>query len=356
MKLLFAGAALLFALTASALASEVKAIGQANTEYASFIGGPNKDYMRAAIAAAKINALQAYAATFDATRLRLYQRIAATVEGNADAYLVSFSTVDQSDDRSKKIYHVTIEAVINGDRIENEIENTTSAATTPRAQKSDLLFVFVARRQAAVTEYDTRVTTRNIHEDQHEASQGASADGGAVKVTETAKTDQTDTSGGSKVHRSDKIDWDLTSANGLDAAISAKFASAGFEVVDASTTLDTKPLNEDYRHGDDVGLTTLRMAVAALKEQDIQYFAFGTLDIGVKSIDPVSGGVRVVVNVTAKVLDITGKRAINVAAVSPTQVSGIGQDETEATNNALKTAGEKAAQELVDRLRTKEFH
>ncbi|HQF37969.1 MAG TPA: hypothetical protein PK322_02510 [Opitutaceae bacterium] len=348
---------LMFAFACTQLqANEVKAKGRGDIEYSSLIGGANKDYRRAAIGAAKVNAIRSYVASFDTAHLSLYERVAAVVEGNADDYVVAFTILSEEDDRAKKIYRIAIEATVNGDKIEARIQESAGDLTMAQSEKAEVLFVFVAREQTSVTEFKTRDVNVSITETAEAGGQRTEAAGDAVSQTETSRIETSTTTGGSQVRKSDKIEWNVTTAASLDAAVSARFSQAGYEVLDSGTIIDTAPLKEEFRHGDDLSFSTQKAVVDSLRNEEVRYLALGTLDVGIKSVDPVSGGVRVVVNVNAKILDLGGKRARVVAAVGPVQYAGLGADQTEAKNNALKVAGEKAAQALIDTLRVKQVH
>ena len=82
----------------------------------------------------------------------------------------------------------------------------------------------------------------------------------------------------------------------------------------------------------------------------------GTLDVGAKKIDPISGLVRVFVNVNAQILDCSDFFPIVVASIGPVQFSGQGPDATVAENNALLYASEEAAKQLVSQLSNKNIY
>ena len=335
-------------------ANEIKVKGQSNVECSNLLsGGVGLDCKKAAIEAAKINAINGYTATFDSTRLSLYEKIRSQVESHSDDYVVSYSVITEKEDKSSGKYSMLIEAAVNGDKIETKIQEASAAAGSPGSAKSELAFVFVARETISVVKYDARVTKVATKESKVDAAQSGSNDVSSVTQSESAKTENIETTGGSPMQKTDKVSYDVTTASSLDAAITEKFTKSGFDVVDSASILDSAPLKEDYKSGDDISFTTMKNTVAALKGQEIIYFALGTLDVGIKDTDPVSGGVRVTVNVNAKILDLSGKRPKVVAAVGPVQYSGLGQDQVVARVNALKISGEKAAQSLVDQLRAK---
>ena len=135
------------------------------------------------------------------------------------------------------------------------------------------------------------------------------------------------------------------------------FTKAGFKVVEAAYVeprsrgkLKVQAVEDDYKSGMDLKSSTLQDMVTGLKNAQVPYLAFGTLDVGVSGTDPATGLVRVAVTVNAKILDVSGDFPENAATVGPVQYAGIGPTEDEARTNALKLAANSAARELVSQV------
>ena len=140
------------------------------------------------------------------------------------------------------------------------------------------------------------------------------------------------------------------------------YSTAGFEVVDAEYLadetdglVDVERFIEDFKYGDDITGKTRRDAVKGCRSVDVMFFSIGTLDVGMKDKDPVSGLTRVFVSVTGKIMSLKKRFPKTVASVGPIQYSGLGPDQTVAKRNALKLAAERAAKELTAQLRAKDI-
>jgi hypothetical protein len=138
------------------------------------------------------------------------------------------------------------------------------------------------------------------------------------------------------------------------------FSTSGFAVVAAEyieeetgMLLDVSAFKEDFGLGGDISSSTKRNALKGVKNAEIPFLGWGTLDLDMRETDPVSGLVRVNVKVTAKIVNVAGRRPRDVASVGPVTYSGIGSTETSARSNALKLAVEAAAKELVEQLNAK---
>jgi len=93
--------------------------------------------------------------------------------------------------------------------------------------------------------------------------------------------------------------------------------------------------------------------IAVLRACEIPYLATAVAKIGIPDSDPVTGQVRVSVDVTAQVLKIPSLNAPGlpktVGSVTR-QVSGIGQDDTVAAGNALSAAARIVGEETLNML------
>jgi hypothetical protein len=199
-----------------------------------------------------------------------------------------------------------------------------------------------------------------VSESFDEGAEASVVEGDGLQYSANIKKDQINTSGGSSIQKADQIQYNVSNANEINTAMSNIFSTAGFEVIDAEYLtdeteglVDVKMFVEDFKYGDDISGQTRRDAVKGCRMVDVMYFAIGTLDVGIKDKDPVSGLTRVFVSVTGKVLGLKKRFPKTVASVGPVQFSGLGPDQIVAKRNALILAAEKAAQELTSQMRAK---
>jgi len=175
MQTLIQSICLLFvALTYVAQAELVKVKGKGEIVYKGnvFKPGQNSSEERAAISAAKKNALTRFAAEFDGARFELYKKVESTVLADIDQFVTDYTQLDQQIDKTSKRYTVVIEASINATLIENAINKNTSAAVVgetgssvpAKAGGNFFTFVFVARELASRKEFNPKSVKVNINE------------------------------------------------------------------------------------------------------------------------------------------------------------------------------------------------
>ncbi len=321
---------------------------------------PKKEEKREAIQKAKINALTRYAAKFDQAKAMNYEKIKAKVEADIDTYVTDYSVIDEDLDKDSKIFKIVILASINASLIEIELQKISSVQESSGEEDPMLTFVFVAREATSVKKFDARITKRVVSESFDEGAEASVVEGDGLQYSANIKKDQINTSGGSSIQKADQIQYNVSNANEINTAMSNIFSTAGFEVIDAEYLtdeteglVDVKMFVEDFKYGDDISGQTRRDAVKGCRMVDVMYFAIGTLDVGIKDKDPVSGLTRVFVSVTGKVLGLKKRFPKTVASVGPVQFSGLGPDQIVAKRNALILAAGKAAQELTSQMRAK---
>lgn len=160
----------------------------------------------------------------------------------------------------------------------------------------------------------------------------------------------------------EKIRWDVSTTNEINTTINDVFSDHNLFPIDANLLerkthhqLQVSNFVNDYRTGNDLSSQTLENAVAGLSSlsEPIRYLAVATLDIlEPAKKDPISGNYRVLVTITAKVMDTKRYGAI-IASVEPTQYAGLGENGIMAKNNALKSAGKEVAIKLASKLTRK---
>jgi hypothetical protein len=323
-------------------------------------GAPGAKVKQEAIQKAKLNALTRFAAKFNPAKTLNYENIRGKVETEIDKYVPDYNIIDEDVDKKGKIYKIVIQASINSTLIDVELQEASAIQSATEDEKSYLSSVFVAREAKVVKKFDKRKTTRVVEESSEDQSEVSNTEEGELKFSAESRKDKIKTTGGSTVQKSDQIQYDVSNTSEINAAMSNIFSTAGFEIVDAEYLadetdglVDVKRFIKDFKNGDDITGKTRRDAVKGFRSVGVMFFAIGTLDVGMKDIDPTSGLTRVFVSVTGKIMSLKKRFPKTVASVGPVQFSGLGPDQTVAKRNALKLAAEKAAKELTAQLRAK---
>lgn len=365
--LLFATAA---ALSSTVHAQIVSARGQGSVIYE---GRLNAEDRQEALAKAKAVALEAHVAESSRGFLQAFSQRRAEFVANIDRYVIAANVLSEQDDRKSRTYSVVVRVDINQALLRADLEAGSAVGQASSGERSLVAVIFMARRQASVQAFDDRVYQRA---DTREAvdlqtgtdertSEGESigsssiSTSGSVQSRQTAvlETSTATTTGGSTTRKADSVQWEVSGASEVNTAMTGILGDAGFEVVEAEYIeaesggqLDLARIRADFSTGNDLSAEVLRSTVAGVRHAQIPLMAFGTLDVGMRDTDPVTGNIRVYVTVTGKVQDVSGRFPRTLASVGPVQFAGLGPDESVARTNALEQAAQQAARQVVDAL------
>ncbi len=347
-----------------ALPADAQTVSARGTGSASFGMRLTADVRAQALEKAKANALEAYIAETGPAKLRLFESRRDQMLGQIDRYVLSSVILSDNEDRKAKTYTVTVRAEINATLLQVSLDGGAAVASVSPAQKSLLTFLFMARSQDSVQSFQDREYRRgDVSTNYSEKTrEGESFRGRSIGTTGSIDRSGTmsTTTGGSTTQRSDTTTWKVANAAEVNTAMTGAFSAAGYEVVEAEYVeaesrglLSIARVRADFSTGEDLSAETLRNTANGVRAADIPYIAVGTLDVGMRDRDPVSGNSRVYVTVTGKVLDVTGRFPRTVSAVGPVQYAGLGPNETVARTNALREAAEQAAQKMINELNVK---
>jgi len=319
---------------------------------------------------AKLNALERYIAETNAAKQRLFDAARPQLLGSIDSFILSSTTLSETDDPQSHTYTVVVSVEINEGRFENALADQ-SGLSADRTAGAEVAVVFVSRAPASVQVFDPRVYQR------HDVSETGSLEAKGVRATTESESiggravgtgdvvrehgsDQSsnstiDETGGSTTQKSAKVEWAVANSSDIDQEMSGAFADAGLSVVGAEfiDNLDLDLVRKDFGTGDDLLPATLRSIVAAVRAKGIRYVTLGTMDQGMADADPVSGNSRVFVTVNARMYDLSGTYPRVVAAVGPVQYAGLGPNAAVATTNGLKLASEDVASQLIAKIAVK---
>jgi len=321
---------------------------------------------------AKINALDRYINDFnDQPKERNYSLIRNQIVTSIDSYVLSALVLSEQTDEKGHSYTVTIRADINDGKLENAMKDSSAMANTANGEKSMIIFVFVARQQKSVQSFDDKKYKRadvqrgvtaneNLNRDTTESEKMGKSKvvtGDSGKATYSAEHDATVsvTTGGSVTRKSDAVEWDIAQTADINTITAGVMTNAGYDVVDTDNLDPTlmQAIRKDYSGSNDLSPATTQALIAAAKSLEIPYIAVGTLDVGVRDIDPANGRIRVYVKVNERVLTARGRLFKTAAAVGPVDFQGEGPSEDIARTDALKTAARAAAEQLMNSLNAK---
>ena len=348
-------AAALMLCSAAALAQISEAKGMGEVKYDSW---HLKDEQKAqALRNAKINAVERYVAQGGGSVGRNFSLVRDQVASSVNEYVLGYNVVSERHDEDAKRYTVVIRAELNASRLAQTLQASSTVGSAATSEKSYITFMFVARQQASVREYDEKRVTRKDTEAYVEGGDRQARSGAGITYNSDEYRSDKTTTGGSTTRKADDIEYRVTTTEGINSTMTRVFSTGGFEVVDAAYLeaetgglISLDALKDDYRTGNDISAATKRDAVKGARAVDVPYVAVGTLDVGLGDTDPVSGLARVFVTVSGKVLDVRGRFPKAVASVGPVQYTGTGPDNGVARNNALGKAADQAANALTAQL------
>lgn len=338
--------------TISNAATVVKGSGEA--EYKGL--RPGKDIKRQAVLNAQINAIERHIAGSSQSMLRLLESNRDKVEQNIDKVLLDTKILKEEKNSGLKTYRVVVSAEINVNYLKQILPSSNSA---PVGDGEYLTFIFVARDQDSIKSYDARKVVRKQNTQLQDSQDDVSYSGDNVSANASKTQIQQMEVGGSTTQKADKISYAVSSSNEINTAMSQAFTEAGFEVVEAAYLEDetngqisVRAFKKDYESGE-VAPTTMKNAIAGLRDIEIPFFAVGTLDASLPQKDAATGLPKVTVTVTAKIQSLKKRFPKTIASVGPVVYSATGTNATAAKSNALKLAAEKAASTLVTQLQSR---
>jgi hypothetical protein len=350
---------------ASCLNAEIiKVKGKGEIVYSSSIFKQGSAEERQAIMEAKKNAIKRYAADFEPARFELYSKNEAAILAKVDDFIVDYAQIDQQIDKTSKRYTVVIEASVNTSLIERELKVSSAAGTVSGEEKSNMVFIFVAREIASRKAFDEKKSVITSEEKAETANENVESSPNANATQASAESSKItkQTSGGSSEFKADAVTYQVFTASEVDSAVNAVLGKAGYETVDpADVSVDVAKFKEDFSTGNDISATTRTEAIKVMRENDVRYMAIANMDVGLPEKDGVTGMTRVYVTVTAKVTYIPPAPSANgpkklpktVASIAGKPYSGLGSNPQVARTNALNEAATKSATELTDQLRMK---
>lgn len=369
-KILVAIGSMLFAMQCFAQIVNVKGVN--TVTYATVLTSLEKEK---AYRAAQVAAVERYFAENGEADSQNFEAIQDKVETNLEKFVLSSTVLNELDQPGLRKYSITLRVELNVAKLRNTLKTASATGKTSNAEKSQMVYVFVAREIASIKSFDDRVVkraelTQEESVDASKSKKGKDAElvkgnsvstNGSKQVSAKIAVTQSATleTGGSTTRRSDDVAYKLLPMGNQKTSTTSVFSQAGFVVADPEFVLadaDLKAVNGDYSKGNDLAPATIRGVVQSLRKSQVPYLVLATFDVNAPSEDPATGLQRVSVSVTGRVLDLTNPIPREVAAVPPVQYYGVGADNATATTKALKDASIAAAKEVINRLNAAGIH
>lgn len=341
------GLAFLLATTSTAFAQRVELKGVGSASWDAKQNTPADAEARAAHEA-KLAAWRAYVASQSTARQQAIAAHEADFVANLDKLIIdSVVVASQKDAGTLKI---VLRVGFNDESVNQMVSKLTvgNGEQSARSQDSLFSFLFMARKATSITQFDARRTSVRQGE-----AVNASADDGGVTATRTL------TSGGSSQQKADTLTYEVSSSQDIDAAMGEVLNTSGIEYVgydDIVTNchgMAPKRFQAEFVQSDELSPQTRADVIKAARECEVRYFATGTIDTEVASVDPVTGNQKVFVSVRTQLWDLSKKLPRKIGSVGPKQYSGLGPNQNVAGRNALALAARDVIRNLVDQLNAK---
>lgn len=340
--------ALLFILSAtSSIAQTAMAKGQATVKYETsvFSSKVSPEVKAKAQLQAQLKAVDKYYAEAGESQSDNLDAIRSKIAADPDRYILETAILSEEDRPDMKQYSMTVRITLNVAQLRNATKSKSAVASSSNAEKSKLTFIFVSRQTDTAKIFDDRVYQTVELKGQEKVTKNS------AQVRISAET------GGSTTRQATKKTYTVFPSNYLKSVFNGIFAGAGFKVIDAAYLepyskglLKIKAVENDFNSGNDLKPQTERDVAMGLQNAQVPFIAYGTLDVRLSDTDPATGLFRVSVAATGKVLDAREMIPVTLAEVGPIQTAGLGPTEEEAQTNALKSAADKVARELLSQM------
>lgn len=328
---------------------------------------PTSEELDAAAEAVKHNLLvKIISEQEDSRKERLRAKLG---EMHPDDYFVqgSLIIVDKQIDKDSKRLTIVAQVDSDSDSFNKILDRGLPMAA---ANKQTVAWVFAARRQDSVVEFDPEVSNKAAQE-KKAINEAASTTGGGTTKSSHSTTDQLGAaSSGEVLRKADKIVYVVADEHRarIDKAMSGVLVNRGLSPVPSSDLqansgglLKISKLMEDFKTSTDLSDDSKILVMQSAYKAEVDLFATGTVTVNTKSRDPATGSTRIGATIDAQVLGFRKSRSgdryagtMVVASTGSRVVVAIGKDQTEAETKAIEDASTLAANILCDQLGTRE--
>jgi hypothetical protein len=343
------GLAFLLATSSGAFAQRVELKGVGSAPWDAKQNAPADAEARAAHEA-RLAAWRAYVAAQSTARQQAIAAHEADFLANLDRLIIESVVVATQKDADAHALKVVLRVAFNDESVNQMVAKLSvgNGEQAGRSQDSLFSFLFMARKATSITQFDARRTSVRQAE-----AVNAGADDGGVSASRTL------VSGGSSQQKADTMTYEVGSSQDVDAAMGEVLNTSGIEFVGYDDIVGNchgvapKRFQAEFVQADELSPQTRADVIKAARECEVRYFATGTIDTEVASVDPVTGNQRVYVSVRTQLWDLSKKLPRRIGSVGPKQYSGLGPNQNVAGRNALALAARDVIHNLVDQLNAK---
>jgi hypothetical protein len=341
------------------IAKEYKGKAVVPYKASAFNSKPSDKIKHDAIEKAKLNAWKKYTSSFNMARQNDYKKKESEFLNHLKEYIVDYTILADQVDKENKIYKVMVRVDINESAVDSKLSAESAAGKLTSGDGSLFSFIFLAREAAEVKSYDARKTQISKNESKNLTKEKSAIGDGTMVSGDSKKSMSKVQSGGNTIKKADNVRYRVSSAADMDSAVNEILSPAGYEVVDYNDVVsecggvELEVIKDEFSANHEISRSARKSALNGARECEVSYFALGTLDVGMPSIDSVSGLKRVYVSVNAQVWNIEKRLPKRVASVNSDPIAGLGPNPIVAKNNALKKAATDAAKTIVDQMNAK---
>ena len=336
------------------------------------VPGPiTADDKERAMTAASMNAIERYFSEKGEAQDQVFENNQEKIQQNLEKLVENTVILAEQPMPETNRYQMAVRIELNEARLKNIIKQGTAAATASSGEKSNIVYLFIARQANSVKAFDGRVVKIDQVSAQRDVSGTTKVNGsegekisGSQVSTNTSKSVTANAdlnvsvkreSGGSVTNKADEIGFQILPMAANKLAVTSIFTQSGFSVLDSDFVLseiDTKNIDKDFSSGSDISPGSMKNVVKTLKasKEVIKYLVIATIDVGLGSVDPSSGMKRVGTEISGRVISVEGGIPREIASVPPVQQASLGVDEGAARTAALKKGAEAASREIIAQL------
>ena len=302
----------------------------------------------------------------DRSKIEQYMRDKNKIDSQLDKFIsIIPSLTEEKDDTNKRIYSVTFGGNINTKIFEALL---FGPGKVKGGKNTRMVALFIARKATSTNTKIFKDKETNIASvsQRDGAEKSIVSDGSTTivnkEVTSVAKIQK----GGSteKKRKSSQREWVIMPSSDLNKNILGVFSKSGYRGMSYkifSKYCGTTPIREveqEFSQLESLSEDTEFAIFTAIDEatrkqcKEVKFFATGTMNVNTALPDTVNGGYSALVSVTADVkMFIPGEFPEIVASIQ-IQERANGAEDNEAERNALDIASKKAAQEIINTLRS----
>ena len=193
-------------------------------------------------------------------------------------YIGNVEILDETHDKDLKSVQIIARVTIFSEAVDTKL-NMASAVNRAGDDASYFSFIFLARQTTAIKSFDDKVVSieaKSASADLNAQSIQTSEDNEVAKSSETVASPEANlttkvTTGGSTERKADRISYDVSSPQDIDAAMGDILSTAGYEVVSYDDIVsecggvEPDDIKFEFSQADDMSRQTRRSAINGAK-------------------------------------------------------------------------------------------